>query len=161
MNISRRTILASAAVALIPVTAITQPAEASPIWKTFESGLRYHAAMIDSIDDDIWLAGKAIKLWEKRNPFPDDHWSTPDELEAVQLRERAWAARYENAMRCIGAGKYHKARNRAYTLYEDLLQRIADTPALTLLDQQAKARLTRFERADGPIRASLIRAILA
>ena len=102
-----------------------------------------------------------MKLWEKRNPFPEGRWSTPEELAAIKIRESALAGRYENAMRQSGAGGHRKLRNLAHAQYTQLLQRIADTPAVTRLDRQAKAKLTSFEAADGPIRAALIRELRA
>lgn len=161
---SRRGFLASAvlAVAFAPTiaTAIELPHGETADWKAFETGLVWLASLVDDIDDDIWRSGKIVAEWERRNPFPDDHWSTPEELTAVSIRERTWTARYESVVRKCGRGSFTRHRNLAYARYSELLQRVANTPALNCADTQAKARLVRFEPSDGPIRKSLLRDLL-
>lgn len=158
---SRRGFLVSAAVAVAfaptIAAAIELPKGETADWKKFETGLRFLASVIDDFDDDIWQSGKIVAQWERRNPFPDDHWSTPEELAAVSVRERAWIERYESVVRKCGRGAFNRHRNFACARYSELLQQVADTPALSCADLQAKARLVRFEATDGPIRKSLFR----
>jgi hypothetical protein len=150
-------------VAAVPVAANAAPAQTVD-WAALETEYLTVLDEIFDVNDRIKDCEKAFRKWERRNPWPaepdyDSHNARIADFRRLQSAQSKHAERMGQARMQCGVGHQGKQRLALHNRMEAIEQKIASTPAITMSDLKAKARIAT-NNVSSCIHPALVRDLL-